>query len=159
MASLKTLEVIAPENRLFAYNLHLPIREFPALTSLTVKHHPDALAFRGDLTTHLYISMSGLNQEVVHLRGLLRDCALLERLEIENTRGHDNSLRPDKVTSLPHLHSFMQALNWDHHAAGMIDNLDLPHSCSVILRYIAGLTNGRPSLDPPIFGTHRTSPT
>ena len=151
MSSLKALEIDTPDHWLFAYNVHPAIREFPALTSLTINHNPAALAFRGALITHLRISISGLNVEVTHLAGLLQSCALLEKLEIEN-KGEPESglpLLPDEIIPLPHLRSFTQTLHWDQHVAGIINHLDLPPSCSVVLRCIAGPTNGCPSLYLP----------
>lgn len=151
MASLKTLEVVTPDSWLFAYNIRPAIREFPALTSLTVKHNPGALAFRGALITHLRVSISGLSLEVIHLASLLQSCVLLERLEIENKGELESGLRllPDELIPLPHLRSFTQTLHWDRHVAGIINQLDLPPSCPIVLRCIAGPTNGCPSLDLP----------
>jgi hypothetical protein len=151
MASLKTLAVDTPDSWLFAYNVRPATREFPALTSLTVKYNPGALAFRGALITHLRVAISGLSLEVMHLTGLLQSCVLLEKLELENKGELESGLRllPDEVIPLPHLRSFTQTLHWDRHAAGIINHLDLPPSCSIDLRCIAGPTNGCPSLDLP----------
>jgi len=151
MASLKTLEVVTPDSWVFAYNLRPAIREFPALASLIVRHNPSALAFRGALITHLRVTISGLSLEVMHLTGLLQSSALLETLEIESEGEVESGLRllPDEVIPLPHLRSFTQTLHRDQHAAGIINRLDLPPSCSVVLRCIAGPTNGCPSFDLP----------
>lgn len=151
MASLKTLEVVTPDNWFFTRSMRLEAREFPALTSLTIEHNPGALAFRGSLITHLRVSTSNLHHEITYLPDLLRSCALLERLEIENRGDLENSLQllPDEVIPLPHLRTFTQTLHHDRHTPGIINELDLPPSCSIVLRCIAGPTNGHPPLDLP----------
>ena len=151
MAALKTLEIDTPGDWLFTPSVRPEAREFLALTSLTVKHNPAALAFRGTLITHLCISISTLGLEVRHLPDLLRSCGLLEKLELESKAGLEDSLSllPDEVIPLPHLRSFTQTLHRDQHTAGIINILDLPPSCSVVLRCIVGHTHGCPLFTLP----------
>ena len=149
LASLKTLEVTTQGNWVFADDTHPLARDFPVLKTFIVRHVPGALAFRGALITHLHVTISSstLYQELGHLPDLLRSCALLEDFGIESKEWLEESgqLRFDEVIPLPQLRSFAQTLHLKQHMAGILDSLDLPPSCSVVLRCIAGETNGCPS--------------
>ena len=141
LASLKTLEVITHDHWLLADDTHPPARDFPALTSFTVRHNIGALAFRGALITHLHITVSSSTsyQNMRHLSDLLRSCTLLKDfgIEISGWLEENRQLRFDEVIPLPHLQSFTQTLHWDRHTARIMDSLDLPPSCSVVLRCLA----------------------
>jgi len=149
LASLRTLEVATPDEWFQAQAVRSTAREFVALVSLTV-HNTGALGFRGSHITHLRIAIPHLASEVTQIPGLFRTCVLLEELEVENESGLESGLRliPDEVIPLPHLRSFTQTLHCDKHMAGIIDNLHLPPSCSVVLRCVRDMVNGypRPSL-------------
>ena len=150
LASLKTLEVISQNNWFFGDDARPLARNFPALTSLTVRRNRGALAFRGPLIAHLHITLS-LSQELGHLPDLLRSCTLLEdfEIEIEEWLKESRELCFDEVIPLPRLQSFTQSLHFDEHTAGIMNSLDLPPSCSVVFRCIAGEKDDCPSFALP----------
>ena len=153
LATLRTLEVSVQYERFQVPTLHSTPNEFPALTSLTVRNVSAALAFRGPRITQLHITISTLcNRGVLAFINLVESCALLEELEIENETGlvDDLPLSPDHVIPLPHLRSFTQTLHCDLHSAGVLNNLWLPPSCSVLLRCVpVGIGKGYPPLSLP----------
>ena len=152
LASLKTLEVATPDEWSQVLAVRSAAREFVALASLTIRNSSSALAFRGSRITHLRVVLtvlSGLG--VAELLSLLRSCVLLEELEMDNEIGLESGLLllPNEAIPLPHLRSFTQTLRGGNlHTAGILDNLSLPPSCSVLLRSV-GHTNGYPRLSFP----------
>ena len=151
LASLKTLVVASPDEWLEAQAARSAAREFVALTSLTIVHNPGALAYRGSHITRLHVAIPDLGSEVIELFNLLRSCVVLEELVVENARGLESwlGLLPNEIIPLPHLRSFTQTLYCNHHMAGIINNLHLRPSCSVVLRCICGIVNGYPRPNLP----------
>ncbi|KAF9646290.1 hypothetical protein BDM02DRAFT_3118870 [Thelephora ganbajun] len=149
LASLKTLEVTTPDSLLSLQPVCPTAREFLTLTSLTVEHNPGALAFRSTMITHLRVAISQEYSEITKLPDLLRSCVFLEELEIESKRERSLRLPSNEAIPLPHLHSFTQTVCSHRHKAGILNNLYLPPSCSVVLRCIAGISNGHPPYDLP----------
>ena len=152
LASLKTLEVATSDEWSQVLAVRSAAREFIALASLIIRNSSGALAFRGSRITRLRVALtvlSGLG--VAELLSLLRSCVLLEELEMDNEIGLESGLLllPDEAIPLPHLRSFTQTLRGGNlHTAGILDNLSLPPSCSVLLRSV-GHTNGYPRLSFP----------
>ena len=110
LASLRVLEITLPDR---TYPVGLAVRstarEFPALTSLTIKDNCDAFDLRGSRITHLHVITPTLGIKIKALLNLFRSCVLLEELEIENEEWleSDSVLLPDdEVIPLPHLRSF-----------------------------------------------------
>lgn len=152
LASLRTLEVATPEEPRQCLTVRSSAREFLALTSLTIKHSYCALAFRGPSITHLRILIPYLSRlGVAQLFNLFRSCILLEELAIGIQTGLELSLRllSDEVVSLPHLRSFAQTLHSSTQWAGVLNNLNLPPSCSVVLWCVVGIAYGFPPLSFP----------
>jgi len=151
LTSLRTFEVATPDDWAQILAMRSAAREFPTLTSLTIRNNPGGLAFRGSRITRLSVLMLRFdNLEVADLFSLLRSCALLEELNISNKTGLEDSLLllPNEVISLPRLRFFAQSL-YDWHRIGIISNLHLPPSCSVVFHFHAGRTNGYPQLCLP----------
>ena len=145
LASLRTLEVATPNEWFQVLAVRSVAREFLTLTSLTLGRNPGALAFRGSRITHLRVTIPGVGSlEVAELLSLFRSCVHLERLEVENQIGleSDSLLPPDGTIPLTRLRSFTQTLHCSRHVAGILYHLKLPPSCSIVLRCIAGHTNG-----------------
>ena len=146
LASLRTLEVFTPDEWFQIRAVRSVAREFIALTTLAIEYSPGGLTFRGSHVTRLRVAISNSSSEVAELPNLFRSCVLLEELEIENKGELEGGLRlpPDEVIPLPHLRSLTQTLHCDQHRTGIIDNLHLPLSCSVVLRCVGGLSNSYP---------------
>ena len=156
LTSLRSFEVATPDDWDKILAMRSAAREFPTLTSLAISHNPSGLAFRGSRITRLSVSMSNLGgSEVAELLSLLRSCALLEELHIDNKTGLEGCLLilPKEVIPLPRLRCFAQTLyNWNR--TGIINNLCLPPSCSVAFKFQPGRANGYLPLYLPCVGNN-----
>ena len=155
LTSLRTLEITLPD-RTYPVGLAMrsTAREFPALTSLTIKDNCDAFDLRGSRITHLHVitPMLGIRIRTKALLNLFRSCVLLEELEIENEEWleSDSVLLPDdEVIPLPHLRSFTQTPHCGRHGTEILDSLSLLPSCSVVLRCVGSYTKDYPPLSLP----------